>query len=265
MGNPDRFDAGQMDPRAEVHSGVVHCTATTNSRPATAASGDARFIEGVIANLDIFRGLASQQVGRVARQCWVMSARRGSVIAQHGARLPGILALAYGSVQLLLGAAGEQTRVIRLVSPGETFGKAAAFLGRESSYAALALADCKLVVIPCAAVSGLMECDGNFARSMVVALARSNARLLAELEAATLQRSKQRLAGYLDSLADGKPGACTVQLPVSKTVVAARLGVKKETLSRLLRELADEGVIAVAQRKIAILDGVRLAQVARSR
>jgi CRP-like cAMP-binding protein len=52
---------------------------------------------------------------------------------------------------------------------------------------------------------------------------------------------------------------------VSKTVVAARLGVKKETLSRLLRELADDGVIAVAQRNIAILDRARLAQVARSR
>jgi CRP-like cAMP-binding protein len=165
----------------------------------------------------------------------------------------------------MLGGAGEQRRLIRLVSAGETFGKATALLGSPSSYDAVALADSKLIVIPSTAVMALMQREVPFARAMVTALARSNARLLGELEAATLQRSVQRLAGDLDSLADGSTGDCTVRLPVSKTVVAARLGVKKETLSRLLRELADDGVIAVAQRNIAILDRARLAQVARSR
>ena len=233
---------------------------------AVAPSGrESRFIEGVLANVELFRGLCPPQLRSLARQCWVVSAKRGAVVASRDVRLPGVFALAYGSVQLMLGGAGEQRRLIRLVSAGETFGKATALLGLPSSYDAVALADSKLIVIPSAAVMALMEREVPFARAMVTALARSNARLLGELEAATLQRSAQRLAGYLDSLADGATGDCTVRLPVSKTVVAARLGVKKETLSRLLRELADDGVIAVAQRNIAILDRPRLLQVARAR
>jgi CRP-like cAMP-binding protein len=54
-----------------------------------------------------------------------------------------------------------------------------------------------------------------------------------------------------------------VHLPTTKTVVAARLGVKKETLSRLLRVLAQRGLISVAQRNISILDRARLSALAR--
>jgi CRP/FNR family transcriptional regulator len=54
-----------------------------------------------------------------------------------------------------------------------------------------------------------------------------------------------------------------VRLPVSKTLVAARLGVRKETLSRLLRELAGRGLISVTQREVKILDRRGLAAVTR--
>jgi Bacterial regulatory proteins, crp family. len=53
-----------------------------------------------------------------------------------------------------------------------------------------------------------------------------------------------------------------VHLPVSKSVVAARLGLHRETLSRLLRQFADDGLIAVSRRDIAILDPERLTEVA---
>jgi DNA-binding IclR family transcriptional regulator len=44
--------------------------------------------------------------------------------------------------------------------------------------------------------------------------------------------------------------------------VASRLGMKKETLSRLLRTFVELGLIEVMQREIGILDRVRLAAVA---
>ena len=51
-----------------------------------------------------------------------------------------------------------------------------------------------------------------------------------------------------------------MRLPATKTTVAARLGVKKETLSRMLRQLAAGGVVQVAGREIAILDRAALAR-----
>jgi len=44
---------------------------------------------------------------------------------------------------------------------------------------------------------------------------------------------------------------------------AARLGITKETMSRLLRELKQQGLIAMSGASITILDRARLAGLAR--
>ena len=61
-----------------------------------------------------------------------------------------------------------------------------------------------------------------------------------------------------------EPGACVARLAMSKTLLAARLGIKKETLSRLLRELADEGIVGVSGREIAVRDREALRRIAES-
>jgi CRP/FNR family transcriptional regulator len=52
-------------------------------------------------------------------------------------------------------------------------------------------------------------------------------------------------------------------LPATKTGIAARLGVTKETFSRLLRELTEMGLVQVTRREITLIDRARLAAVAR--
>jgi CRP/FNR family transcriptional regulator, dissimilatory nitrate respiration regulator len=231
------------------------------SIPTLKALRDLRFAEGVVSSLSLFSEISRSQLAAVARHCWTLSARRGDTLVSRGERLAGVYALAYGSVKLALRGADNEERVLRLVGAGQTFGEAASVLGRCSGYEALALVDSRLIVIPSAAILGLIDRDPRFARSMVKRLAERTFDLLAELETATMRRGAQRLASYLDSLAEPAAGAssCAVQLPVSKTLVAARLGVKKETLSRLLRQFTDHGVITVSRREIAILDRQRLA------
>ena len=227
---------------------------------------DLRFAEGVVSNLSLFSGISPRQLAAVAKHCWTLSARRGDTLISRDERLAGVYALAYGSVKLALRSADREERVLRLVGAGQTFGEAAALLGRASRYEARALVESRLIVIPSATIFSLLDRDPRFARNMVKRLAGRTLELLAELETATMRRGSQRLASYLDSLAkpDAAAGSCTVHLPVSKTLVAARLGVKKETLSRLLRQFADEGVIAVSRREIAILDRQRLAALAEA-
>lgn len=222
-----------------------------------------RFIEGVVGNLTLFGEAEPAQVAAVARQGWTLQARRGDVLARRGERVPGLFVVAYGLAKLALRGKEGGERVLRLVGAGQTFGEATALLGLAARYDALALADAKLVVLPPASLFTLMDREPRFGRALSRLLAERNFELLGEMEAATVQRSLQRLAGYLGSLADhAAAGGRAVQLPVSKTVVAARLGVKKETLSRLLRQLARDRIIEVSRREISILDPAGLGRVA---
>ena len=74
------------------------------------------------------------------------------------------------------------------------------------------------------------------------------------------RRGVQRLASYLDSVAEpvAGNGEFKARLPGTKTLVAAQLGMSKETLSRLLRSLVVRGVLRVSRREIAILDRAAL-------
>jgi len=219
-------------------------------------------VEGVIGNLTLFRGTTPGQIAAVASRSWALAAGRGEVLAGQGERLPGVFAVAYGHIKLTLcNASTEVERVLRLVSAGQVFGISTALLGRPSQYTALALMESKLIVIPPMAIYALLDCDPRFARGMVENLAETAFALVTEIESATLRGAAHRLASYLASLprAKGQPGACTVRLPMSKTLIAARLGMKKETLSRLLRSLARQGLIEVRRDEIALLDRERLA------
>jgi CRP-like cAMP-binding protein len=234
-------------------------TPTCNAR-----ARDLALVTQVVGNLNLFAGLPPAILTGVARQCRAFAVPRGTTFLARGALLPGIFALVYGSAKLALRAPHNEERVLRLVSNGQTFGESAAILGRESSYDAIALAESKLVVIPAAQVLSLLERDSRFARQLVTALAETKLGLLSELESSALRRGSQRLARYLDSLAEPAPvpGRFVARLPASKTLIASRLDMKKETLSRLLRSLAEQGVIEVRQREITILDRKRLAQMA---
>lgn len=229
------------------------------------ASRDPRLLEGVLSNLPLFRGMGQRQVADLAARARGVHFRRGATVCAQGEGVPGLHAIGYGQVKLALRGGEDEERVMRIAGPGETFGLAASVLRRPTPYEAVALDDALLVVVPSAAILAMVENDPRFARAVIDSLAERTMTLLAEVEADALQRGVQRLASYLDSLAgsDVANGACTVRLPATKTVVASRLGVKKETLSRLLRELAQKGLIAVEQREIAILDRLRLAAVAR--
>lgn len=70
--------------------------------------------------------------------------------------------------------------------------------------------------------------------------------LLNEIESLTLRDSRYRVINFLVNLLpdDAQPGA-TVHLPAQKGAIAARLSIRPETLSRTLRMLSEENLIAV--------------------
>jgi len=226
-----------------------------------AATREERLAHGVVGNLALFSGLPADELAALAARCHVIAAARGTTVVEQGALPPGLLVLAYGSVKLVLRRVGGAERVLRVIGAMQTLGESSALLGRGSPYEAVAGQESKLVAIPAGSLFALLERDFRFARRLVTMLAERKAELYAEVEATALLSGRQRVATYLKTLAGAQR---TVSLPFSKTLVASRLGIKKETLSRLLRELVDHRVIDMAQREIVILEPSVLGELASS-
>jgi CRP-like cAMP-binding protein len=98
--------------------------------------------------------------------------------------------------------------VLGLLGAGTTFGKTAVMLGAPSQLDVVALGDTMLVAIRASCVLAMIERNLRFSRNLALALAERNQALLAELERPARLPSAQRLAAYLDSIAEptAEPG-----------------------------------------------------------
>lgn len=232
--------------------------------PMTGNARDPRLLEGLLSSLPLFHRVSRPQISTIASYSRARRLRRGAVLCRQGDRMAGVIALGYGIMKLALRRSDGDEKVVRFLNANETFGVCATLLERPCPVTVVALEHSMIVEIPAPPLHRLIEHDPRFAVNVVRSMAEKFLDLLAEFESSVQQNALQRLAAYLGSLAvpNGTPDTWTARLPASKTAVAARLGITKETMSRSLRELANRGLIAVAQRDIEVRDLRALAQVA---
>jgi CRP-like cAMP-binding protein len=82
-----------------------------------------------------------------------------------------------------------------------------------------------------------------------------------DVETYSLRSSAQRVVGYLlQQCPQGESGASSfdISLPTSKQVIASRLNLTPETLSRIFHDLSVNGLIGVSGKQITINDVKRL-------
>lgn len=206
----------------------------------------------------MFRGHGRARLAEIAARVRVERLARNAPLVREGEPLPGLVTPLRGMLKVALAAGG---RVVALLGPGESFGEASIAAGGTPRLTLVALVDSTVAVLPREQLLVLMRGDAQLGLRCARALAGQLLSLAAALEASAAHHGADRLAAYLDSLAGASPGdaPCSVRLPASKTVIASLLGMKKETLSRLLRELAARRLIRVSGREIGILDRSRLA------
>ena len=78
---------------------------------------------------------------------------------------------------------------------------------------------------------------------------------LQEIENLSITNATHRLVRFLvDQLEMTGKNQATIELDLSRQVIAAKLSIKPETLSRLLRRLVNEHVLEVEGRRLKVLD-----------
>jgi len=208
----------------------------------------------------LFRSLTKEEDARLMRASATRRLARGEQFAGAGHRAPGLCLLKSGSVTLSLGN-GRARRVFRVVGPGESFLEAPALSRSSSPFEIRALDAAEVLTVPSASILAVLWRNPRFAQDLVAVVAARAMLGLRYLHGTTLPVAA-RVANHLHAIARAsKSGACQVVLPATKTILADQLGMKKETLSRALRALSDNGLIAVNGRRIEILDRAGLARV----
>ncbi|OAN60934.1 cyclic nucleotide-binding domain-containing protein [Magnetospirillum moscoviense] len=228
----------------------------------TTPSGEARRIHGddlqIMARVPLFAGLTPEALVDIAGQSQVSRVPRGATLFRQGDAAKVLHVLLEGQVALMAGVegGGEQT-MLEILDSGESFIAAALLTGKPYLMSAMALAPCRLMEIPRDALLTRLRANPDLALAMLASLSRHFRLLIQEVKDLKLKSASQRLALYLMGLTQRRRGSVTLRLPHNKGLIAARVGVRPETLSRAFAHLKGQGV-GVDGQMVTIADLARL-------
>jgi CRP-like cAMP-binding protein len=149
-----------------------------------------------------------------------------------------------GWVRLYRETAEGQEITIAILTRGESFAEATMFLGGTYPVTAAVVDGARLLMIRAQPFLRQLRANPDLALSMLASMSVHLHRLVRQVEQLTVRSSTERLAEFLLKLAPGDGGSATIELPWDKALVATRLGMRPETLSRSLARLRDLGVEA---------------------
>lgn len=220
----------------------------------------------LLPRISLFSQLSPEQLARLAARCRYRVVEKGEIVFQRGDPPHGFYQVVAGQVKLALSSRDGSEKVVELIGPGHSFGEAVMFLDRPYPVFAEALMKSELIDVGQRAVFDLLDADPSFARAMLAGMSIRLHGLVRDVESYSMRSGAQRVADYLLETAGAAPCSTGVQrlrLEASKQVVASRLNLTPETFSRILHQLADDGLIVVEGRELQILDVQQLCRLAR--
>ena len=156
----------------------------------------------------------------------------------------------------------ERETTVSVVGPGNAFILAAVMLDKPYLKSARVLATSRILMIPAQSVREVFTSDGDFALALTKELARAYRGVVKELKNQKLRSSLERLAAWLVRYNTENGSVNAFDLPFDKKVLASRLGMAPEVLSRTFVTLQAYGV-KVEGRRISltkVADLTRLAE-----
>lgn len=213
----------------------------------------------VVARAPLFSGLPVEVLERLAACARVTRCPRGTQLFAQGDEALVLHVLLEGQVGLLGsvggdegGKAAEQT-MVEILDAGEAFVAAAVLTAKPYLMGAVTLSPCRLLEIPRDNLLADLRASPDLALAMLGSMARHFRMLVREVKDLKLKSASQRLALYLMGLTTRRRGSVILRLPHNKSLIAARVGVRPETLSRAFAQLRGHGVV-VDGHTVAIAD-----------
>lgn len=215
----------------------------------------------IISRIAVFRGLKPETVEHIISPAVGVMLKAHEPLFRQGEPATAFFIMIDGWVKLYrITLSGEET-VIHVLTKGDSFAEAVAFTGSRYPATAEAVSDARVVRIPADHIVRCIRESPDIALAMIASTSQHLHHLVQHVEQLKAQSGVQRVAEFLVSLAPVEHGRYEISLPYDKVLIAARLGLKPESLSRAFAKLRSVGV-AVHAAHVEIEDVAKLRNLA---
>jgi CRP-like cAMP-binding protein len=205
----------------------------------------------------LFRSVPDEMLQNLLGDSHKRKVARGATLFVQGDPATHMYVILEGCVKLIRITPGGEEIVVAVYSEGDSFGEAVALKGGQYPVTVEAVQDSVLMQVETRVVFDTLRSDPDLAVAMLSSTFSHLHELVMEIENLKALSGAQRLATFLISLAPVEDGPCSLVLPYDKVLIAKRLGMKPESLSRSFANLRKQGV-SVKRQSVDVEDITQL-------
>lgn len=196
----------------------------------------------------LLRDVGAEALRAIAQDASMRRLRAGATAFHEGEEARHCLLVAAGAVEVLRYSDEGEERVFHCFMPGQLVAEAAMFMphGRYPM-TARAVGPTQVWQLMRGQVRAACEQFPSLAMRLLESFSLRLYKRINEVEWLTASSAQQRLAAYLLGL--GRQQGADIALPTSQRQLAAHLGVRAETLNRVLADWQGRGWIAGERRR----------------
>ncbi len=200
-----------------------------------------------LGRLPLFAGIAATEIRSLLAGASVRTYPAKATLFLQGDAAERCYVILGGWVKLYRESLEGQESVIGVLSRGEVFAEPALFSDGAYPVSAQVVEDARLLVILQKPFMRRLREDPQLSSNMLATVSAHWSDLARQIEHLTAKSSAQRLAAFVLELAPNDEGPAVVRLPFDKSLIAGRLGMQPETLSRAIAKLRALGVETLGQ------------------
>jgi len=204
----------------------------------------------------LFSQLKPAQLDTLLQQTHTAALTEGQVLFEQQRPAKEIFMLESGQIKLARMSPDGHEKVIDLIDPGSTFAEAIMFSGvNVYPVTATALRPTELLCFNTAAYASILHQSTDACFAIMAQMSRRLHWYIGELDRLTLHNATFRVISYLlEQLPSTDLGTSEVKLNTPKHVIASRLSITPETLSRTLSKLGNDGLIDINEHSVTLKD-----------
>jgi CRP-like cAMP-binding protein len=215
----------------------------------------------VIARVAVFRGLKPDTVQHIIEPATAIMLRPHQMVMRQDDPATAFFIVIDGWIKISRNNQSGGETVIDMMRKGDSFAEAVAFSGGRYIATAEAVNAARVGRIPADHLIRCIRETPDIAVAMIASVSQRMHYLVQQVEQLKAQSGVQRVAEFLASLSIAEHGCCALALPYDKVIIASRLGLTPESLSRAFAKLRGVGVTVNAS-QVNVRDIVELRRIA---
>ncbi len=191
--------------------------------------------------LPFFQNIDTNSLSHLARHAFLKHYDKGELLFLHGDHTQYFYIIRSGWIKLFRDTLDGQEALIGLATTGDLVGEIN-FNHNLHLFSTKTINEAELLLLPYNILKESIENDGRLGLKIIRALNSTVSLLELQLEHVSTMNAAQRIGCFILRLCSRGSDKTKIKLPYDKTLLAAYLGMKRETFSRALNQLRSVGI-----------------------